>query len=310
MAANPTSPSSEHPADDGPRSPSSAEMAQKPHLRIQRTHAAFVSKLYAMVCDGGTDKLISWTAEGDCFKVTDPAEFSRAVLPLYFKHNNWQSFVRQLNMYGFHKISDLAYGGVFGDMQLWMFKHEFFQRDQVQLLQNIKRRGSKPMHSSALASAADEHSDTEAPVTPASAPAASESATQPAADPASETRSAYSDTTSTLPCQHTGGYIDELKDCIAGLRHSNSQLQRENQEMRAAINNCQGAFAGIMRFLETAVVRPSPRHAAAAAADGTTTEAFRRLTSDIAPIFALGTEHPQDSVASPVLMDMPSLSPR
>ncbi|KAJ2839279.1 Flocculation suppression protein [Coemansia erecta] len=306
MAASPTSPSTEHPADTGPASPVSAESTQKSHLRIQRTHAAFVSKLYAMVCDSDTDTLISWTAEGDCFKVTDPAEFSRVVLPLYFKHNNWQSFVRQLNMYGFHKISDLAYGGVFGDMQLWMFKHAYFQRDQVRLLQNIKRRGSKPMPSSALAA---ELSDTEAPITPASAPPGPEPATpaQQAADPGAETRSTYSDSASLLPCQHADGYIDELKECIADLRHSSSQLQRENQEMRAAISNCQGAFAGIMRFLESTVVQP-PRHAVAS--EGTITDAFRRLTSDIAPIFSLGSGPLQVPVASPELSDAPSLSPR
>ncbi|KAJ1733102.1 Flocculation suppression protein, partial [Coemansia sp. Benny D160-2] len=117
--------------------------AQKPRLLIQKTHAAFVSKLYAMVADKNTDALISWSAEGDSFKVTDPVEFARQVLPAYFKHGNWQSFVRQLNMYGFHKISDLAYGGIFGDAQLWMFKHYYFRRGELKQLQNIKRRGPK-----------------------------------------------------------------------------------------------------------------------------------------------------------------------
>ncbi|KAJ1834839.1 Flocculation suppression protein [Coemansia sp. RSA 2711] len=294
MAANPTSPSpsAESLADSGPASPGGSDPAAKPHLRIQRTHAAFVSKLYAMVADGDTDRLIAWTAEGDCFKVTDPAEFSRVVLPLYFKHNNWQSFVRQLNMYGFHKISDLAYGGVFGDTQLWMFKHPSFQRDQVRQLQNIKRRGTKLQPA-----AADEHSDPDAA---GSAAGGLESAAA-AGEPGVEVFGAAS---GSLPCQHAGGYIDELKDCIADLRHSNTQLQRENQEMRAAIVGCQGAFAGIMRFLETAIVQPAPRRV-----DGGVADAFRRLASDIAPIFSAGDTARVDSagggaaaaVASPML---------
>ncbi|ORX68575.1 winged helix DNA-binding domain-containing protein, partial [Linderina pennispora] len=107
---------------------------------IQRTHAAFVSKLYAMVSDSKTDQLISWTADGDSFQVMDPMELSQEILPLYFKHGNWQSFVRQLNMYGFHKVNDLEYGGVFGDTQLWMFKHLHFLRGQPKRLQMIKRR--------------------------------------------------------------------------------------------------------------------------------------------------------------------------
>lgn len=50
--------------------------------------------------------LIAWTDAGanSSFSVLDPTEFSRTVLPQFFKHNKWQSFVRQLNMYGFHKV--------------------------------------------------------------------------------------------------------------------------------------------------------------------------------------------------------------
>lgn len=50
-----------------------------------------------MVEDQAIQHLISWAPSGDVFSVSNPTEFSKTVLPQYFKHNNWQSFVRQLN---------------------------------------------------------------------------------------------------------------------------------------------------------------------------------------------------------------------
>ncbi|WRT70306.1 uncharacterized protein IL334_007304 [Kwoniella shivajii] len=67
----------------------------------QKTQAAFVGKLYSMLEDEEIVKtgLIFWSAEGATFTCPNPQDFSKAVLPKFFKHNNWQSFVRQLNMY-------------------------------------------------------------------------------------------------------------------------------------------------------------------------------------------------------------------
>ncbi|KAI8609204.1 HSF-type DNA-binding-domain-containing protein, partial [Chytriomyces sp. MP71] len=47
---------------------------------------------------------VAWSPKGDSFVVFDTTEFSRHVLPLLFKHKNFQSFVRQLNKYGFSKV--------------------------------------------------------------------------------------------------------------------------------------------------------------------------------------------------------------
>lgn len=50
-----------------------------------------------MLEDDQITEYISWSLQGDLFSVPNPTSFSKCVLPQYFKHNNWQSFVRQLN---------------------------------------------------------------------------------------------------------------------------------------------------------------------------------------------------------------------
>ncbi|CAK7343380.1 unnamed protein product [Dovyalis caffra] len=59
----------------------------------------FLSKTYDLVDDRLLDPIISWGSKGESFVVWDPVEFSRLVLPRNFKHNNFSSFVRQLNTY-------------------------------------------------------------------------------------------------------------------------------------------------------------------------------------------------------------------
>lgn len=59
----------------------------------------FLSKTYELVDDASLDAVVSWGPSGESFVVWDPVEFSRTVLPRHFKHNNFSSFVRQLNTY-------------------------------------------------------------------------------------------------------------------------------------------------------------------------------------------------------------------
>lgn len=59
----------------------------------------FLSKTYQLVDDPAVDDVISWNEDGSTFVVWRPAEFARDLLPKYFKHNNFSSFVRQLNTY-------------------------------------------------------------------------------------------------------------------------------------------------------------------------------------------------------------------
>ncbi|KAF5727046.1 heat stress transcription factor A-6b [Tripterygium wilfordii] len=59
----------------------------------------FLTKTYDMVDDPSLDHTVSWSREGSSFVVWDPHSFSTHLLPRFFKHNNFSSFVRQLNTY-------------------------------------------------------------------------------------------------------------------------------------------------------------------------------------------------------------------
>ena len=59
----------------------------------------FLTKTYEMVDDAATNHIVSWSRGGSSFVVWDPHSFAMNLLPRYFKHNNFSSFVRQLNTY-------------------------------------------------------------------------------------------------------------------------------------------------------------------------------------------------------------------
>ncbi|KAL9614889.1 MAG: hypothetical protein Q9167_000631 [Letrouitia subvulpina] len=103
-------------------SAAAATSSQQPKV----VQTAFIHKLYNMLEDSSIQNLISW------------------VLAQYFKHTNISSFVRQLNMYGFHKVSDVFHSGS-PESALWEFKHGNgnFKRGDLAGLREIKRRASR-----------------------------------------------------------------------------------------------------------------------------------------------------------------------
>ncbi|KAG5463509.1 MAG: hypothetical protein BJ554DRAFT_6828, partial [Olpidium bornovanus] len=94
-----------------------------------------------MVNDPSSNNLIRWSEEGDTFIVRRQEEFAKEVLPRFFKHNNFASFVRQLNMYGFHKVPHIQQGVLHSDTEEhWEFSNPNFLRSQPDLLYLVTRK--------------------------------------------------------------------------------------------------------------------------------------------------------------------------
>ncbi|KAH7838345.1 hypothetical protein Vadar_025204 [Vaccinium darrowii] len=132
------------------------------HTARTKCPAPFLSKTYdlleeeeedqreANIDGGGGRRIVSWNDEGTGFVVWSPAEFSELMLPKYFKHNNFSSFIRQLNTYGFKKAAS----------KRWEFQHEKFQKGRRHLLAEITRKKGEPSVFPAYLKASEDQAET------------------------------------------------------------------------------------------------------------------------------------------------------
>ncbi|KAG2176722.1 hypothetical protein INT44_007386, partial [Umbelopsis vinacea] len=123
-------------------SASRAIMSTLQSQRFQRNVPAFLNKLYNMVQDPASNDLIRWSEDGKSFIVVRHEDLAKEVLPRFFKHNNFSSFVRQLNMYGFHKVPHLQQGVLQSDSdtEWWEFSNPHFQKNHPDLLLLVTRK--------------------------------------------------------------------------------------------------------------------------------------------------------------------------
>ncbi|KAL7417902.1 HSF-type DNA-binding-domain-containing protein [Mrakia frigida] len=68
---------------------------------------AFISKLWHLLSHPEYARYLKWSKDGQAFILTNSNEFAIKVLPRFFRHSNVASFVRQLNLYSFQRVSTI-----------------------------------------------------------------------------------------------------------------------------------------------------------------------------------------------------------
>ena len=118
--------------------------------------------------DSCDPKVACWSEDGETFVVKDPTKFEQEIIPQFFKHSKFSSFVRQLNFYSFRKIKYADTIRLDPKLEaetanFWRFRHENFQRGKPQLLTEIKRMTAAQSKAAAAAATTDKVSPDGAP---------------------------------------------------------------------------------------------------------------------------------------------------
>ena len=103
MPPRPTSPKTSTLKQSKRKKPESPTSYPSPNEKKYKTRAVFVVKLFELLQSDTHKTIISWY-NNDSFVIWDCVRFAEHVLPLLYRHNNYASFVRQLNFYAFTKM--------------------------------------------------------------------------------------------------------------------------------------------------------------------------------------------------------------
>lgn len=67
---------------------------------------SFPIKMHAILSDPELKSIISWDTHGRSFKILRPRDFEAKVLPRFFEHSSMASFQRQVNGWGFRRLTE------------------------------------------------------------------------------------------------------------------------------------------------------------------------------------------------------------
>ena len=101
-------------------------MKEKKILK-KKQNCSFLERLKKILNNNKNRKIIHWSKDGTMIVISNIFDLSKKILPKYFNHKNYSSFVRQLNLYKFHKIKSTR----ITDDEL--FKNEGFKKNNDQI---------------------------------------------------------------------------------------------------------------------------------------------------------------------------------
>lgn len=95
----------------------------------------FLKKVIAIL-NNEDSTIVHWNESGEIIVIENIDLFSDYILPKYYKATKFNSFIRQLNLYGFKKSSS----STFINNKVAEFSHPYFKRGNEDLLRYIKKK--------------------------------------------------------------------------------------------------------------------------------------------------------------------------
>jgi heat shock transcription factor len=113
----------------------------------EQAASPFLRTLWRMLSDSTVSEYIHWNEAGNAVVIPDSVAFAHHAVSRYFRHQRFDSFVRQMNLYGFRRSKTKDR----------MFVHSVFHRDRPDQWQSIRRNThhKTPTQLCALASKVD-----------------------------------------------------------------------------------------------------------------------------------------------------------
>eukprot|EP00529_Nitzschia_sp_RCC80_P014440 CAMPEP_0113452976 /NCGR_PEP_ID=MMETSP0014_2-20120614/7122_1 /TAXON_ID=2857 /ORGANISM="Nitzschia sp." /LENGTH=721 /DNA_ID=CAMNT_0000344361 /DNA_START=247 /DNA_END=2412 /DNA_ORIENTATION=- /assembly_acc=CAM_ASM_000159 len=93
----------------------------------------FPAKMHSILSRADLADVVSWNEHGRAWRVLKPREFEVKVIPTYFEHAKFSSFIRQANGWGFRRITQ--------GKDRNSYYHEMFLRGLPHLCKMMKRPG-------------------------------------------------------------------------------------------------------------------------------------------------------------------------